>query len=220
MELLTSQKNQIFDIIENYGLPVAKFDLQTGKSKFTGAYGTHLTVVDTNYFFSIENYENSSTQPYYVVYSPSNDMIRAEFYTKTWENTLHHFIQFIISLKREISIEDKWEKFRENIVEFHFTNNESSSEKFSYTEYEILAKQMGYFKNGISSLEIPSAHQKVLIEKIDYLTELAKDMNKFDWKNLFIGTIVNIVTQLAFTPENTMNLLNLLRNVFKGFFLF
>lgn len=61
--------------------------------------------------------------------------------------------------------------------------------------------------------------QREIIIGLERLTELAKELNKFDWKNLFIGTIISITIQLNVTPDNATLLWELIQNVFSNYFL-
>ncbi len=55
--------------------------------------------------------------------------------------------------------------------------------------------------------------------QLNNLTQLAEKMSKFDWANLFVGTIISIVIQLSITPDNAKTLWGIIKGIFTGYFL-
>jgi len=96
-------------------------------------------------------------------------------------------------------------------------NNEA--DKFSALEFEDLKIKVSAIKQGLNNIDLLSDQISVINEKLDHLTELAVNMNKFDWKSQFIGTIISIIIQLEVTQENAKSLWALIKQVFNNYFL-
>jgi hypothetical protein len=82
-----------------------------------------------------------------------------------------------------------------------------------------LSSKIDQIKTSLDTIPLLEEQQIAIINQLNHLTELAKELNKFDWKNLFIGTIVSIILQLYVTRENAARLWNLIKTVFSNFFL-
>jgi hypothetical protein len=71
----------------------------------------------------------------------------------------------------------------------------------------------------IKTIPLLTVQETAIANQLDHLMELAKELNKFDWKSLFIGTISSIIIQLGVTKENAHELWSLIKKVFNNFFL-
>jgi len=54
---------------------------------------------------------------------------------------------------------------------------------------------------------------------LDYLKEKAKTLGKFDWKNLFIGTIMTYSLEFALPHESIASLMQVIKKALGTFFL-
>jgi len=54
--------------------------------------------------------------------------------------------------------------------------------------------------------------------KIDKLAEKLTTMDKYDWKNLFIGTFISIVLQLSLSQEQGKEFIGILKRIFATYF--
>lgn len=120
-------------------------------------------------------------------------------------------VEYII---RENSEVDLWGRFKSLINDINY-QNDSADKKFSAKEFIELKEKMDLIYSKINSLEILPENQKLMIEKLERITELAIDLNKFDWFNLFIGTIISVIIQLQVNKENASILWEFIKNTFK-----
>jgi hypothetical protein len=56
-------------------------------------------------------------------------------------------------------------------------------------------------KERIKVLELGEEKYGVIERKIDDLSKKLDELNKFDWKSLFIGSIANLIMTMAIPPE-------------------
>jgi hypothetical protein len=214
MKLLTSQKDTLFDLIEKKGLSPSQFSFSDKSSKFRPGQSPCLKFNNSEFYFTFDSKDNK----YYSIYSPGNDKFVDEAAPITWDNQLYYFKEWVAYLIREISAPNKWERLKKELEEISI-NFDSSEDKFSFQEYEELKTKVAFLKQNISTVGLAINQAQAINAKLDHLTELAKDMNKFDWKSLFIGTIMSIIIQLSVTPDNAKTLWTLIRQAFNNYFL-
>ena len=121
-------------------------------------------------------------------------------------------------MQREVTAPNLWDKFKTEISEIKYINN-FKNEKFSYSEYSDILEKIDILKTSISSIPLILNQQSEIILRLDHLSETAKELGKFDWVNLFIGTIISVVIQLNVTPENANAIWDLIKRVFNNYFL-
>ncbi len=226
MKLLVSQKNAIFDLIENFEFSPYQFEileiatskmiLEIPSSKPVTAFYTELRYKNSDYFFRFESKAKGKIAPYdYVVFCPSYRNYMDQEDTKVWERQLDLVAHWLRHLSSEVSSSNKWERLDHEIksININFDNEE---DKFSVHEYEDLVRKINTLKDELPKIGLLSEQLDVINSKLDHLTELAKNLNKFDWKGLFIGTIIGIVIQLEVTPTNAQSLWALIQHIFQS----
>tara|TARA_R110000744_G_scaffold74008_1_gene148010 strand:+ start:256 stop:921 length:666 start_codon:yes stop_codon:yes gene_type:complete len=219
MKLLTSQKNTLFDIIEESGLSPAQFDFSEMQSKTTPSFrvATYLNYKKSDFYFIFDSAPKNSAS-HYSIFCPGADSYKEIRNPGSWSLQLDYFQKWLFYLLREVKTENKWERLQKEIdgVNISVENNQ---DKFSAKEYEELKQKMTTLKEGISKYDLMPNQILLLNEKIDFLVDSAREMNKFDWKSLFIGTIISIIIQLNITPDNAKLLWNLIKQVFNNYLL-
>lgn len=218
MKLLNSQKNLLFDIIQNFELSPSQFEFQEVKSQLTtNEICTDLAYLNSSFYFSFESY--SGQQPYYCIYSPGENVFKTELYTRNWESSVMEFQNWVSALEREITTVNKWDRLKLEMDNLKFSFTENDNNKFNVSEFTELSNKMKALKSGIISLNLPTEQFIVLNDKLDHLIAMGIEMNKYDWKNLFVGTIISIIIQLSISPENAKNLFSLIKNIFNSYLL-
>lgn len=215
MRLLTSQKDTLFDIIEEFELSPSQFQFSDGRSVFsTVGIATRLYFKNSEFHFSFDSVDNR----HYASFCPGEQAFQEEANTLTWDQQLYCFQGWLENLKREINSPNKWDRLDKEIkgLRIKFENEE---DKFSAQEYQELKIKIDVLKKGVDQIGLLAEQVSVINSKLDHLTELAQEMNKFDWKSLFIGTIISIIIQLNVTAENAKSLWALIKRVFSNYFL-
>jgi hypothetical protein len=215
MKLLNSQKDQLFDIIEEQNLSPSQFEFNEEQGNVVShTESTILTFKNSKYFFQFD-YRNNR---HYSIFSPGNSTIIEEDFPRDWKNQLNNFKKWIFYLLREIQTPNKWDRLKKEINEINigFTADE---EKFSFQEYEELTNKINLLKESIKEIGLSKDQILGINKKLDFLIESAKTLSKFDLKSLFVGTIINITIQLGLSPENSKSLWDLIKHIFNQLFL-
>ncbi|UTN05155.1 hypothetical protein L0669_04430 [Flavobacterium bizetiae] len=216
MKLLKTQKNSLFDIIQEIDFfSHNQFEFIENESE--GTYNTRIQYnPDKSFFFSFT--DSKSINVLYVNYSPGEEQIIDSSSQITWNEALNHFLNWLVFLNREVTAPNLWEKFKTEISDIKFLNN-FNNEKFSFSEFTEISQKIESLKNSLSTIPLILNQQNEIILRLDHLSETAKDLGKFDWINLFVGTIISVVIQLNVTPENANALWELIKRIFNNYFL-
>lgn len=218
MKLLPSQKDILFDLIVQVGLSPSQFEFgEIASKKSSGKKATKLKFVNSEYYFLFET-GIKSTKSHLAVFCPGETAHTVSEYPGSWDLQLNYVRQWLRNLVKEINSPNKWDRLKKEIegIKIKFDNDE---DKFSVHEYEDLQKRVLALKQGLTTIGLLDGQVNIINEKLDHLTELAKEMNKFDWKSLFIGTIISIVIQLGVTQNNARLLWDLIKQVFNNYLL-
>src|SRR5690606_21058625 len=158
--------------------------------------------------FLIDSRDNN----YFCRYSPASDRFEIERITASWDILLAYFKDWLNNLSQETSHDDKWKKLEEEINNFDF-KFEGTNDQFSVLEYEEVCLKIDVIKDKITLINLPDEQLTKIHADLEYLKEKAKVLGKLDWKTLFVGTIVNFITQYSLPPEKINSLINLIKEV-------
>ncbi|RXF70539.1 hypothetical protein [Arcticibacter tournemirensis] len=210
MHLLRSQLNELYDLIEKQGyFSPLQFSVLPGQKE--------LTLNDTQFYFRVfedTGYANSMI----ANFSPGKSMYMDATSGIDWEGIKFYFKDWLSYLKREVSAPDKWERL---IEEVRYLIGESPVENtaFSHQEYLEVRRNIDNIKNQLSSIPLLEAQNTAILQQLNRVAEMTDKLNKFDWRNFFIGTITSCVIQLGVTQEHARLLAELIRNTFSGWLL-
>ena len=211
MKLLLSQKDEIFEIINNFkSFSPNQFELNEDLDNSR----TILHFKKSEYYFKFL----SNNEGYWANYSPGWEKIMDATGYLNWTKSKELFFDWLICLRRELTTPNYWENFKSRLSGISFIVR-YDNEKFSYKEYEDLEIKIDLLKDKLESIPLLIEQNIEIKNHLDRLTESAKEMGKFDWKNLFIGTILSIIIQLNVTPENATALWELIKDTFNKYFL-
>jgi hypothetical protein len=216
MKLLTSQKNSIFELIEEVDF-FSHNQFELIEKDITGVYHTHIeykTNKDFYFRFIDSNYVNSL----FVNYSPGDEQMMDATTNITWSQTLNIFDNWLYYLQREVTSPNLWQQFKTEISDIKYINN-FNNQQFSFSEYTEISGKIDVLINNLSSIPLILDQQNEIILRLEHLNEKAKDLGKFDWINLFVGTIISVVIQLNVTPDNANAIWDLIKRVFNNYFL-
>ncbi len=215
MRLLLSQKNQLFEIIQNNGYFAPNFfELKEGgEHKFS----TSIIFKNTGFQFSLirsDDYQNNI----YINHWPGEEKFQDVNTVSDWHLCTVYFTYWLSYLQREVTAPNLWERFQNSISNIHLSS-ENNNSKFTHTEYLDLSVKMNMLIEAIPSLKLLENQTKDIQAELHHLLDKATELGKFDWRNLFIGTIISIVIQLNVNPENATALWNLIKGIFSNYFL-
>jgi len=219
MKLLLSQKNMLFDVIEGYGLSPSLFEYRE-KVEANVVVETIISFESSLFYFSISNGKGYKKTGF-IKYSPGEINFEDVYYPDHWYDIHNNFIQWLHNIQREIQLEDKWEKLNSEIQSLQLYNdgNDFLNSKFTVPEYLEIKQRIFQLKEGISRLELLPEQMSILNDKLDMVLDMTSQLGRFDWKSLFVGTIVSIIIQLGVTQDNAKAIWALIKQVFHNYFI-
>ena len=217
MKLLISQKDELFDLIEDtdYFTP-SQFDIKEIPQQHDD-YITEIRFKNSDFFFRLIP-ESSYQGIFFANFSPGDKSVIEATSTLDWSRGMGYIDNWLEFLRRELTAQNKWERLFREIEHIKLAPTDDHS-KFTYQEYVELSNKIEQIKASLHTIPLLEEQQLAIINQLNHLTELAKDLNKFDWMNLFIGTIVSIITQLYVTKDNASKLWMLIKTIFSNLFL-
>ena len=210
--MLKSQKNDVFDSIEKQGLSPSLFEFE---ESITGTT-VILRVKNTEYFFNFLQNQNNG---HFARFCPGHDVHTDSSNTGSWLEQLLCLRRWVKYVTRELNAQDKWKILQEEIANMNFGDINYDSSQFNIQEYELLKLNIGALKVNISKMDILESKVEVINIKLDHLLDLAKSMNKTDWKSLFIGTFISLFIQLSIDKQTGQTIWQYIQSVFSTFLL-
>lgn len=213
MGLLLTQQNTFYELIEKHNeFTPSQFKLE----EFPASGNILFTYCDNRYGFKIISV--SGTNAFYTVnFSPGefslNQNVRANLLIDP--DIYNYFIGWLDNLKREVNAPNKWERLKSDIESFSLPNNSNyNADKFTYQEYTEVAYNIQLLKEGIKEIELTPEQFNIINDKLDFLIDQGKSLKKFDWRSLFIGTMMNIMTNVVVNPTAISAFKNLINSFF------
>lgn len=198
MKLLISQKDSLFKIIEN-SEHFSPNQFEIFERKNGGIHDSRIKFKNSNYYFLFCNDRDYSG--FFLNYSPGEEKFLEITSNLNFNHAIAHFIKWLINLNREITSPNLWTKFESQISEialnFGFDNS-----KFTFSEYQDLNSKINLMITNLSTIKFETDEQLKGIQiNLEHLLTLAENLGKFDWKNLFVGTMISIIIQLEVNKE-------------------
>lgn len=216
MELLQSQKNQLFTIIEESGLNPSQFTIGNITSSFIlKDQVTHIGYKGSNYYFI---FDNGKHNPFISIFSPGYLVLKDSIANDTWVQILDNFRSWLSNLKRELECGDYWSKLEKEMNDLG-TPLPYNDSKYSDDELKELEEKIGIFRVEIEKSGLSKDELTIINQKLDFLIEKAKTLSKFDWKSLFLGTFINLIIALNVSPGTAQQIKIAIKIVFETFFL-
>lgn len=216
MKLLKSQKTEIFDLIEVNGLSPLQFEIIFIPNNYNSALSiTKLLFKGTDYYFTF----SFQQEEHYSTFCPGDEKYVEEEHSGDWETQKDAVINWLSYLKREINTPDKWQRLIDESENLKLMKYNEDSIKFNASEYLEIKSKINLLKNGLKEIGIEKEEMKTINSRLDHLEVLMQSMNKIDWKNLFVGTILSIPIQLSLSPDVAKGLFLLVKKVFSAYFL-
>jgi len=210
MELLPSQLNVLYDLIEKNG--------HFSATQFTKTLnGDYIEFNKTSYYFKIyvdTGYVNSLV----VNFSPGEKLYKEASSSIPWEQVVVYFGKWLKYLKREITSPDKWGRA---FGELAYLGSATGSQytHFTHSEYLNIVNKLDHIKKGLEQIPLTDEQNRGLKAQFDHLETKIDELNKFDWQSLFIGTVISVIIQLGVDKENANLLYDLIKLYFQGLIL-
>lgn len=212
MNLLKHQKNKLYDIVSNTSLNKKNFTFYSWKiSYWDDFFFRYDEITDP---FGVYN-----EPKYYFSFSPWMHKFKEEIKNKQFWDMYFFWEIWVWNLEREITELDKWEAYTLNSWSIDFGLNDEEI-AFSKIEKENITRNIWNIKQKLVSTKKYKKDELDLInQKLDYAISKIEDLNKFDWKNIFMWIITNIMLQCSFWPEWASTLWNVIKTEFSKKFI-
>ncbi len=208
MILLQTQKNQVYELIEREDLSPGMFSFDESNSYNND---TFLRLKNSDYYFI---FATSRSGGHFARFSPGEETPHEDHAPSSWINQLGYVRRWLFYLKRELNAPNKWKLLEEELNNLNFDDIKYDNVKFTYQEYQLISEKIAELKVKISKLDLLENQITVINSKLDHLLELAKNMNKTDWKELFIGSIISLTMQLSIDRSVGKTIFEYLKSLF------
>jgi hypothetical protein len=216
MKLLLSQKNELYKIIEDtQSLSPNQFSIIEPKNDREGDIS--ILLKNTDFVFKIfedKRYHKS----FFLNFIPGIDVYKEITGNVGWDEIIQNFYFWLENIVRELQEPDYWERFEHELSVANINSNINNS-KFSIKEYEDLQRKIDLISQNIETIPLIAEQLSDIKKELNRLTELAKDLGKYDWFNLFVGSIISIAIQLSISKENVSLLWDIIKSAFNNLFL-
>lgn len=119
--------------------------------------------------------------------------------TVNWNDLTKLFLIWSQKLADELNSATGWETF-ENTNYLNIDYDELNSE-FNEVEKIQIKENITNIKVKLTLLNLPPDKLEIIEHKLDSLSLKVDELNKFDWKSLFAGTIMSLIMTFIVPPE-------------------
>ncbi|MDQ6531153.1 hypothetical protein [Flavobacterium sp. LHD-85] len=204
MRITNVEKKELSDIFK--GLKLNIFDFEA-----TGEYEQFKIKFKYDYFsFNIVKQKPSV----YLIEYFSVDNKNPVSGSMSWNDLIKNFQSWSQKLVSELNSSTGWESF-ENTNFFDIEFEELNGE-FTVTEKLETKQNIIQLKAKIKLLNLAPDKLEIIEHKLDILSSKVDELNKFDWKSLFVGTIASLIMALVIPPEAAGIIWNYVKNSFSN----
>ena len=215
MRLLISQKDVIFELIQKQGLSPNQFKIEESETLLTSS----TTIKFKERDFTLNFISSLNSNIFSLRYTPGNEVFTENIGPiEKFSNSLLEIQFWLNNIYREIQSPNYWEKLDRELEEVRMSSVFNNS-KFTIKEFNNLSSKIDFLKSNLKEIPLLKEQNEQIIFQLDNLKSRAEELGKFDWTNLFIGTIMSIIIQLNVNRENADALWQLIKNIFSGYFL-
>lgn len=209
-KLLKTQKNRVFEILQQEGLEPANFSWAEYP-----VMDTRLKYLDGKYYFQFEKW----TDTYHCEFSPGQHDLVEEAETGIWDAQLNSLRFWTLHLKREIEASDLWQEMKKYQPPVSLALPEQPlNEPIPAYEAEQIADKLQQLAGKIEQqFELNEEQNKFVRNKLNYLTEAAKRQRSMDWVHTSIGVFVTIAMALELLPDKVKEFWQLVQSLFGEF---
>jgi hypothetical protein len=216
LELLTSQRNEIFKIIQDHTLSPSEFEWGEGK----GRYGAvpQLCHTRTGFNFIIDRMESYQGEwGFFVRYSPGKELKFENDDAGDWSGVTLIFARWLDNIGRETEIPDLWGTLAKDTQLIQDADQQLSDNlPFTETELPRVRKALEEIKAYVhKSYDLSEAQKRIIDSRFDYLEEKAGQIGRKDWMHIVISILLGIGVDQLRSGESTRDLFLFAREVFK-----
>ncbi|HEA69830.1 MAG TPA: hypothetical protein ENI07_23915 [Desulfobacterales bacterium] len=217
--LMTSQKNEILELIRGTTLDPFNFKWSDEDSKFLVEDNrfvivSKLSYEDSPYYFIFD----LSNQGHYSLFSPGEDRPHDRQNPGSWLIQKGFVMQWLGYLEREMRQPDLWDDIvKQKIAYDQKVSPDTANEPFLVSQAEQIAEGIEKIREYLlDAFQDDSSSKELINEKLDYLIDGSKRQGRIDWFHTCMGVLGGIATALAMSPDQTKNMWVLLKSAVSG----
>jgi hypothetical protein len=213
-DLLRSQRNEVFRLIEKMKLTPAEFEWENPPEPsdnlvdIAAINWPKLIHTPTGYYFKFGRISLGS-RVHRIQYFPSSELAQETWYDTdgSWKRSLFYFEQWLNIVRREYFEPDLWSTINDKaLVTEDLYDFENST--FTIDEQDRISKAITELKSFlISTNRHSSEHIQFIEERLNHLEESSKRLGRKDWITLAMGTLTNIIVGVALAPDAARELI-------------
>lgn len=221
-KLLNTQKNEVFQILQEENLECVNFSWDVNYIQESRGIEdneiSRLDYLEGEYYFEFACYDKEGERGY-CEFSPGEKLRIQMEEAFSWQQQKNLVKLWAINLKKEISAPDLWaeiEKYRATLQPV--SNEQLVNEPIPAYEVEEISSKLRLLADKIEKqFKLNEEQNQFVRSKLDYLADAAKRQPRRDWENIFIAVVINIAFQLALEPTKAQQLWQLVKSIIGGF---
>jgi hypothetical protein len=214
MNLLTSQRNDIFREIEDAGLDPGRFEWQLlGVQNFGPTDTLRCSATPWLYEFRIDE-----AGRHFARFSPGSAAQVEHQSPGSWQGQLRHFSAWLRYVSRELEAPDLWADFdRYRLPTPGVDFDDLPNEPFTVPQVETIERTLGRNRDSfLAEVGESKVHRRIVEERLAYLSAAARRQGKRDWAHTAIGVLVTLSVSVALDPDRAVEIWHELGHALAG----
>ncbi len=221
--LKRTEKNQVFEAVLQFGFSVGDFEWSEAEEtahqrrRSVQCRVSIVTHRPTGYSFIFGGF--------HVRFSPGyRGKVDSEEHLGSWDLKLAFFRTWLQQLKREVDAPDLWTVAAEDANFFQLSSTiNASNTPFSSDEQTYISARLDAMRDFIlASAQLADGQRQLVEAQIEFTKEATKRLGRFDWKALFVGTLMSLlmglVANAVFEPDRARQLFHMAADAFTPLF--
>lgn len=221
VDLLRTQKNAVFQAIEEAGLSPVQFTwIWDGKDYSSSPYPV-LQHEPSGYYFMFLTPDSSQDYWQFKCYPGRKHAADTDLYSEGWTRIFERVRMWAQDLKVEIDASDLWASAVRLDLSTLAYSVEDGTKPFTYAEVEVIRTGLaGLLKRSREIAKVvPEVNVKLeFIEGcITRLEQSAQETApRVDWINQLVGLVLAIAVAAAFSPDKAREFFDFVKSLFTG----
>ena len=211
--LLKSQKNLVFQCIQNFHFDPANFEWYdqeiSGRFRAESRISPAIRHKDTGFFFCFD----ALGDDHKCIFSPGTESTQEQISVLGWDEQFHYFQRWLQYMQREVEQPDLWDQFTQNSLANNMkVGTDEDNRPFTRSEIKSLTKSIEGIRTYMLENGAETEKQILLANsRLDFLIQEVKHRGRRDWFFLAVGLLLTTCTELALSPEKMRTVLDLFK---------
>jgi len=215
IDLLQSQKNEVFKMIRGCGLDPINFEWhEYSPGSHLGTTVPLLSYAGTEYFFAFD----VSRRVHNAIFSLGTDRLVEEVESPGWSDQYASVSRWLDCLKRELNEPDLWNSVSQyQLPDGTAVDPSVQNGPFTIPEANQLTEGIKEMRRYLEDeFDGGEDGRKLINEKLDYLVEAVARQGRKDWFYTAMGVVLTLAAELALRSDQARQLWAFLKNAVAG----